>query len=144
MKNLIVLMAILIPLVSFSQSNTDGQILRKCEIMPAFGECVDAPMEDIYRCSSMALMEYVGAETKYPETALVSKTEGTIYLVFVVETDGSVNDVKVMRGIGDSEGAKALEEEALRVVKGLPNFRPGTEKGEAVRIEYILPVKFLL
>jgi|GEM_PF-866238 TonB family protein len=143
-RYLFIVATLIMPFVAFTQSNVEDQAVRRCEVMPAFGDCVDAPTEDLYRCSSAALMEYVGARISYPELAMEMEVQGTIYIVFIIEKDGSVDDVRIMRGVGDNKGALALETEAIRIVKDLPDFRPGTEGGEEVRVQFVVPVKFVL
>ncbi|MCX6268874.1 MAG: M56 family metallopeptidase [Bacteroidetes bacterium] len=76
---------------------------------------------------------------KYPETAIKNAVTGTVYITFVVEKDGSVREVKVLRGIGSG-----CDEEALRVVKMMPNWNPGEQKGKPVAVQYNLPIKFNL
>ena len=62
-----------------------------------------------------------------------------MYVNFIVEPDGSVSDIKVLRGIGGG-----CDEEAVRVVKSMPKFKPGMQNGEAVRVSYTVPVIFRL
>jgi TonB family protein len=76
---------------------------------------------------------------KYPETAMKNNVMGTVYVTFVVEKDGAVTNVKVLRGIGSG-----CDEEALRVVKMMPKWIPGEEKGKPVAVQYNLPIKFVL
>ena len=74
---------------------------------------------------------------KYPQQALNNKIEGKVYVSFVVETDGSLSNIKVLRDIGGGCG-----KEAVRVVKLMPKWIPGKQHGKAVRTEYNLPVVF--
>ena len=131
-----------------AQSDTDATV-RRCEVMPAFGECVNSETADIYRCSSIAIMEHIGGLVNYPADALEAEVSGTVYVMFIIEKDGSLNNVQVMRSIRVdddtlSDAVASLEEEALKAVSSLPDFRPGTEGGEPVRVEYVVPVKFVL
>lgn len=80
------------------------------------------------------LMEYVSKNIKYPEEA---KVEGRVFIGFVIEKDGSVNEVKVIRGISE-----LCDNEAIRVVKSMPNWKPGQIKGQPVRVRFQLPVNF--
>jgi protein TonB len=68
-----------------------------------------------------------------------SGIQGTVYVTFVVEKDGSITDVRVLRGIGGG-----CDEEAVRVVKNSPKWSPGKQRGKPVRVQYNLPVKFIL
>lgn len=85
------------------------------------------------------MMEYVAKNVKYPQEAKDKEIDGRVFVSFVVEKDGSVNEVKVMRGIGGG-----CDEEAVRVVKGMPKWKPGKMKGEPVRVSYMMPINFKL
>jgi protein TonB len=86
-----------------------------------------------------ALIEYIGKNTKYPAIARENNIEGRVFISFVVEKDGNISDVKVVRGIGGG-----CDEEAKRVIKGLPRFTPGKQNGRPVRVQYNVPVNFKL
>lgn len=85
------------------------------------------------------LMEYLSKNIKYPEAAMKKGTQGRVTVQFVVEKDGSIANAKVLRGV-DPE----LDKEAVRVVSVMPKWKPGTQKGEAVRVKYTVPVMFRL
>lgn len=76
---------------------------------------------------------------KYPQQARQKKISGTVYVTFVVEKDGSLSDPKILRGIGEG-----CDEEVIRVVKLMPRWQPGKQLGEAVRVQFNMPVKFVL
>ncbi|MBT6173994.1 MAG: energy transducer TonB [Flavobacteriales bacterium] len=148
MKYFLALSTVLFSFISMAQSDADATV-RRCEVMPAFGECVNSETADIYRCSSIAIMEHIGGLVNYPAAALKAEVSGTVYVLFIIEKDGSVTSVRVMRSIKVdddtlSDAVASLEEEALKAVSSLPDFRPGTEGGEPVRVEYVVPVKFVL
>ncbi|GHS85058.1 protein TonB [Bacteroidia bacterium] len=82
---------------------------------------------------------YLTSNIKYPAIARESGISGTIYLTFVVERDGSITDVQVLRGIGGG-----CDEEALRVTKNMPKWSPGKQRGKPVRVQFTMPVKFVL
>ncbi len=86
-----------------------------------------------------ALFKFISNQLKYPQEAKESEVQGRVYVSFVVEKDGSITDVKVLRGIGSG-----CDEEAVRVVKGMPNWKPGTQAGKAVRVRYNLPIRYHL
>ena len=86
-----------------------------------------------------ALYKYIGENIKYPPTARQSSIEGKVYVTFVVEKDGSIANAKVLRDIGGGCG-----QEALRVVKSMPNWKPGRQHGNAVRVQFNLPISFNL
>lgn len=85
------------------------------------------------------LMEYVAKNIKYPQIARETGIQGRVFVGFVVETDGSISNVKLLRGIGGG-----CDEEAMRVIKSLPKWKPGKQRGKAVRVSYQIPVFFKL
>lgn len=85
------------------------------------------------------LAEYLAKNIKYPQLARESGIQGRVFINFVVEHDGSVTNVKVMRSLGGG-----CDEEAVRVVKSMPKWKPGKQRGKAVRVSYNLPVNFKL
>ena len=85
------------------------------------------------------LLEYVQKNLKYPMMARESDIQGKVFVGFVVEKDGSISNVKVLRGIGGG-----CDEEAMRVIKSLPKWKPGKQRGKAVRVSYQIPVFFKL
>lgn len=85
------------------------------------------------------LREFLSKNIKYPAMARENGISGTVYITFVVEGDGRITDVKSLRGLGGG-----LTEEALRVVKMMPNWTSGKQNGKPVRVQFTLPVKFTL
>jgi len=86
-----------------------------------------------------ALYTYLGDNIKYPDVAKKKGIQGTVYVTYVVEKDGAVSHVKILRGVHES-----LDNEAVRVIKAMPKWEPGKEKGKAVRVQYNLPIKYTL
>ena len=86
-----------------------------------------------------ALIKYMVNNVKYPENARKKGIQGTVFVSFVVGKDGSISNVKVLRGVD-----KELDEEAIRVVSNMPKWKPGKEKGKAVKVQYNLPVAYKL
>ena len=86
-----------------------------------------------------AMIEYLQNNLKYPKDAIKQQVGGRVMVMFVVETDGSLSNVRVARKVFHS-----LDTEAVRVVKSMPKWKPGKEKGRLVRVNYILPVVFSL
>lgn len=85
------------------------------------------------------LYKYVGSNLVYPQQARETGTQGKVFITFVVEKDGSLTDVKVLRDIGSGCG-----EEAVRVVKSMPKWKPAKQRGKAVRMRFNLPISFTL
>ena len=92
-----------------------------------------------YPGGEQKLMEFVAKNIKNPQIARETGIQGRVFVGFVVEPDGSVSNVKVLRGIGGG-----CDEEAMRVVKSMPKWKPGKQRGKAVRVSYMLPVNFKL
>jgi protein TonB len=86
-----------------------------------------------------AFIHYLSVNLNYPATAVENQIQGKVTVEFVVRKDGSITDAKVIGSLGSS-----FDEEALRVVKAMPNWIPGTHNGKAVSVYYKAPVKFTL
>ena len=86
-----------------------------------------------------ALMSFLSSNIKYPVVAQENGVQGRVIVGFVVERDGSITDVKVMRSVDPS-----LDREAQRVIKAMPKWKPGKQNGSAVRVKYTVPVVFRL
>lgn len=102
-------------------------VMDKCEVMPKFpgGES--------------GMMKFLTENVKYPKEALDKGITGRVLVEFVVERDGSINDVKIMKSVDP-----ILDNEAIRIVKAMPKWEPGTMDGKAVRVKHTLPVMFRL
>ncbi len=92
-----------------------------------------------YPGGDQARMTYLKDNLKYPQLARESNIDGTVYIEFVVERDGSISKPTIKRDIGGGCG-----EEALRVVKAMPKWAPGKQRGKPVRTQFVLPIKFIL
>lgn len=87
----------------------------------------------------LALREFIAKAIKYPDDAIKAGTQGKVYITFVVSKEGKVVDPKVARGVSPS-----LDAEALRVVKSLPIWIPGKQRGVNVAVSYTIPIAFAL
>lgn len=85
------------------------------------------------------MYEYLGRQLKYPKTAVDSKIEGRVFVKFVVEKDGSIGDIDILKGIGHG-----CEDEAKRVIKSMPKWSPGKQDGIPVRVYFTMPIVFRL
>jgi protein TonB len=83
--------------------------------------------------------KYLSDNLKYPTQARRMGVEGSVILVFVINTDGTIQDVEVLRGIGGG-----CDEEAVKIVKAAPKWEPGKQRGKAVRTRMRLPIRFKL
>lgn len=106
-------------------TDQDDPVFQVVEQMPEFpggmGEC----------------MKWLQANIKYPKEAKEKGEHGRVILQFIVEKDGSITDVKVARSVSSS-----LDAEAIRVVSAMPKWKPGMQRGQAVRVKYVMPVMF--
>ena len=108
-------------------TTTDDKVYEVCEQMPT------------YEGGDAALLKYLTDSVKYPELAKKHGVQGRVVIGFIVEKDGSLTDVKVLRHVDI-----ALDAEALRVVKGMPKWIPGCQDEQLVRVRYNVPVSFRL
>lgn len=117
----------LIP-ANITHSAADDEIYEVVEKMPEFP---DGGMP--------GLMKYLSANIRYPEAAHKAGTQGRVTVQFVVGKDGCIGNVSILRGVDP-----ALDAEAIRVIKMMPRWEPGTHKGKPVRVKYTVPVMFRL
>lgn len=87
----------------------------------------------------IARMQFLRNNIKYPQPALQSKIQGKVYISFIVEKNGTLSNIKVLQGIGGG-----CDEEALRVTKLMPRWKPGKTQGREVRVVITMPVVFVL
>ncbi len=111
-------------------------------------EVVESPEETIfsiveespeYPGGQQAMNMFISKNVVYPSVAVDAGIQGKVYVGFVVEKDGSIGEVKVVKGIGGG-----CDKEAIRVVRSMPKWKPGTQRGKPVRVRYILPIHFNL
>lgn len=107
--------------------NTGGVIYNTVDQMPQYPGGLEG------------LMNFLAQNINYPPAAAEKKIQGRVVLMFVVEKDGSIGEVNVVRSVD-----KELDDEAVRVVKSLPNFIPGRLDGQVVRVWFTLPISFKL
>jgi len=110
------------------------------ERMPVYGSC-DLEDEENQRrdCTSQNIMKHIYKNVKYPDRARNYETQGTVVVSFVVNKEGNVEDIKIIKDIGMGCG-----EEVKRVVQQLDKFLPGKQNGRPVSVIYRIPVKFHL
>lgn len=86
-----------------------------------------------------AFYEYVSKNIRYPQRAMENEIEGRVYVQFVVNSKGKINDVNVMKGIG-----AGCDEEAARIIKDAPDWNPGKQRGKPVSVRMVVPITFKL
>ena len=109
------------------EEESDDEFFMVVENMPEF------PGGDL------GLMKYIQKNVKYPPIAKEYNITGKVYIQFIVDKSGSVTNVKVVRGVD-----KNLDAEAVRVVKSLPKYKPGKQRGQNVRVMFTIPINFTL
>ena len=100
-------------------------VMDKCEVMPEFPGGTES------------LMKYLRDNIKYPQKALDEGLSGRVIALFVVDRDGGIDNIEILKSTN-----QIFENEAIRVIKAMPKWKPGKEKGKAVRCRYVLPVVF--
>ncbi|HPK05496.1 MAG TPA: energy transducer TonB [Bacteroidales bacterium] len=96
----------------------------------------DAPQ---YPGGDEARIRFLNDNIRYPQMARESGIQGIVYITFVVERDGSITDVRILRPIGGG-----CDEEAIRVIKAMPKWTPGKQRGRPVRVQFNMPIRFTL
>jgi len=131
-SNLLYVLLVLIFMLSssfvkqaFSQEEEENQIFTIVENQPQFPG------------GQVALNSYISSNLQYPENARKNGIEGTVYATFVVEEDGSISNIRILKGL-DSE----CDEEVIRVLSNMPKWKPGTQRGKTVRVQFNIPVRF--
>jgi len=109
--------------------------------MPRFPGCedIEGTQDEKKRCAEQKMLEFIYRNITYPTVARENGIEGMVVVSFVVETDGSLSDIMILRDLGGGCG-----KESVRVVSEMPNWIPGKDKGEPVRVQFNLPVRFKL
>ncbi|MBK6951230.1 MAG: energy transducer TonB [Crocinitomicaceae bacterium] len=106
---------------------------------------IDEPIQDFVEVDpafpggEAAMIKFIQQNVVYPELSREMGEQGTVYVQFVVNSDGSIQDVVVLKGVSEQ-----LNKEAVRVVKKMPNWSPGEQAGKKVRVRYQIPIKFTI
>lgn len=95
--------------------------------------------QPVFPGGTAALFNYLHDNIKYPSLVKETNIQGTVFVNFIVERDGSVSNVKILRPVSGG-----CDEEAIRVIKNMPLWKPGLQHGKPVRVSFNLPVKFVL
>ena len=109
------------------EASDEGEIFQVVEQMPEFPG------------GMQALMAYLSKNIKYPSVAQDNGIQGRVFISFVVNKDGSIVDPEVIKSVD-----AALDKEAMRVIKAMPKWNPGKQRGKPVRVKYTVPVLFRL
>ena len=141
MKNLIVVPVVIgLALVSMSMTanNTENQTLKPMASEAFQG--VDPEVKPEFIGGQDALFAYMGENMKYPKSLVASDAKGKVMVEFTVAKDGSIKNAKVLKGCEHDE----MNDEALRVIKNMPDWKPGEKDGKVVSTKMVLPIIFTL
>ena len=120
----------------------EPEIFTIVEDMPIFPGCEKAKtQQERDQCTQQEIYKYIQGNAKYPPMAKDAGISGTVFIRFVIDEKGEVSQTEVLRGV---PGGKSLDNSAVEAVKSLPKFKPGKQRGKAVRVQYTMPVKFNL
>ena len=111
----------------YSQEELDDGVFSIVEESPEFPGGIDS------------MYAFIQKNIHYPEVSKERGEQGTVYLNFIVEEDGSITNIHIVRGVSE-----LIDKEAIRVVKLMPNWIPGKQAGKAVRVRFTLPIRFQL
>lgn len=124
------------------KTKTSTQIVQSFEVEEEEVEVIEfAVVEEKpeFPGGQVALLKYLAENTKYPPIAKENGVSGRVYVQFVIDQTGAVTQAKVARGVDPY-----LDAEAVRVVKSIPKWKPGKQRGKAVQVSYIVPISFKL
>ena len=131
MKNTLLIIALFIGIGAFAQTTESKNT------PPEPGTLVETQPE--FPGGQMEMMRFIQKEVKYPEDAKEMGIQGKVYISFTVNKEGTLEEVKILRGVSTS-----IDKESLRVVKAMPKWTPGTQQGVNVKVRYNLPINFRL
>lgn len=106
-------------------AETKDSVYNQPEVMPEYPGGMDA------------MLKYLSENIQYPKMARGKNIQGKVLVTFIVEKDGSISDIKVVKGIGGG-----CDEEAMRVIKTMPKWKPGMQNGKNVRVSFAIPISF--
>lgn len=141
MRNLILSLIILFPLLLQAQTNNSGTFKVRKINSTVVEEAVYTVVESMPQFSGgdNALFQFLSDNTVYPPEAKANGISGTVFVSFIIGKDGTVYNTIIVRGVDE-----LLDNEALRIIKLMPKWIPGRNKGQPVDVIYNLPIKFVL
>ena len=143
MKKLILLL-LFIPLVSFGQddekkNNSHNEASsQNIEVMPLFSDCKNVIKSKQRKCFQIKMNQHISKHFFYPKYAQKAGLQGKVYVSFIIEKDGTIGEIKA-RGTH-----RILENAAIKIIKKLPKFIPGTINGEPASVPFSIPITWRL
>lgn len=145
MKKHFLLLLLLISIQLFGQTKKNGTIkIKKVDSIETSFDSVDyADLDELpqFPGGNQALLTFLSSNIIYPDSAKNNGITGKVYISFVINPDGKLSDAKILRG---ARYCSECDLEALRVILLMPDWIPGKQKGKAVKVKYMLPIKFNL
>jgi protein TonB len=121
-----------------------SEVYTLVEEMPIYPGCEAMESNDSRNeCTINEIVNFIATHTKYPKKAKRKNVDGTVYIQFIVDEFGNVGNVDILKGVNIKYG-DLLNQEALRVISKLPQMKAGKQKGEVVRVQYSVPIRFNL
>ncbi|MCD8528692.1 MAG: energy transducer TonB [Chitinophagales bacterium] len=120
-------------------ADAEPEIFNVVEEMPRFKGCDSVPNNEVQPCTNQAIYKYVDENKVYPPKAIENDIQGKVFVSFVVDETGNVTNIEIKKGVD-----ALLDEAAINVVKSLPKFIPGKQRGKPVKVNFVIPVNFKL
>lgn len=133
---LIAATALLLPLMTAAQTTRTTDYTGTLPVYEMFDTLVHPP---VFKGGESAMYQFIGENMAYPRYARKNGIQGTVIIEFLVDANGNVTNIKALTEVGGG-----CTEEALRVIKSMPKWTPGTCEGKPVIVRYTLPIKFKL
>lgn len=135
MKKLMLLLPIIALINCLSAQNTDDKSQVKKEITET--KIIACEKMPCYPGGEEALLKYLSKNMSYPEQARNENVTGTVYISFIVSQNGDLKNIQILKGLGYE-----CDEEAIRLIKNMPYWEPGEQRGKPIEIQYNMPIKF--
>lgn len=113
------------------------ELIPPIEENPLWQGCDTLPYGDRSNCTQSSFLEFVADNIRYPAICLEEGVYGVVYLSFLIQADGSIADIRLLRGVHP-----ALDAEAKRILELMPKWVPGKQRGKPVDVRYNVPIKF--
>ncbi|MFT7252138.1 MAG: protein TonB [Flavobacterium sp.] len=140
-RNVLVLICFLTTLACFSQEEESIDVpFAYLEEVPKFPNCLKVPNDEAKNCFIQEMNNHIKLNFRYPDKAIKDNIQGRVTVLFIIDSDGYVTNMKTHI----PEGCDILALEAERILKLLPRFKPGMQKGKSVGVSYAQPIMFKL
>lgn len=121
------------------KEQSEENVFKVVEVKPQFPGCNTGSSEEITKCAETKMLQFIYSNIKYPPLARENGIQGTAYVRFVVDKDGSIINIKTIRGI-----TAEIRDECERVIRLMPKWVPGQQGGKPVKVMFNIPIKFKL